>query len=145
VQDLNPSNVIQNLHQIFQTVKLLIEESADPDYVSDLSFEMLKNNFKEPSDHQILTSKNNVDFREISFLSHFDNGQWDRFKGSSDPSHFIFEINVGKRRIRHRTTLEFNFQIDSKSIEDAVIQIQSRSMSDPTLSDNDFKNKMAWI
>ena len=43
MQDLNPSNVIQNLHQIFQTVKLLIEESADPDYVSDLSFEMLKN------------------------------------------------------------------------------------------------------
>jgi len=27
------------------------------------------------------------------------------FKGSSDPSHFIFEINVGKGRIRHRTTL----------------------------------------
>ena len=48
MQDLNPSNVIQNLHQIFQTVKLLIEESADPDYVSDLSFEMLKNDFKEP-------------------------------------------------------------------------------------------------
>ena len=30
-------------------------------------------------------------------------------KGSSDPSHFIFEINVGKRRIRHRTTLKLNF------------------------------------
>ena len=29
-------------------------------------------------------------------------------KGSSDPSHFIFEINVGKSRIRHRTTLNFN-------------------------------------
>ena len=27
-------------------------------------------------------------------------------KGSSDPSHFIFEINVGKRRIRHGTTLK---------------------------------------
>ena len=27
------------------------------------------------------------------------------FKGSSYPSHFIFEINVGKSRIRHRTTL----------------------------------------
>ena len=25
------------------------------------------------------------------------------FKGSSDPSHFIFEIKVGKSRIRHRT------------------------------------------
>ena len=26
-----------------------------------------------------------------------------------------------------------------------VIQIQSRSMSDPTLSDIDFKNRMAWV
>ena len=28
------------------------------------------------------------------------------FKGNSDPSHFICEINVEKRQIRHRTTLE---------------------------------------
>ena len=27
-------------------------------------------------------------------------------KGSSDPSHFIFKINVGKFRIRHRTPLK---------------------------------------
>ena len=32
-----------------------------------------------------------------------------------------------------------------KSIEDDVIQIQSRSMSDPSLSGMDFKNKMAWV
>ena len=30
-------------------------------------------------------------------------------KGSPDTSHFIFEINVGKSRIRHRTTLKLNF------------------------------------
>ena len=30
------------------------------------------------------------------------------FKGSPDPSHFIFEINVGKRRIRRRPTLNLN-------------------------------------
>ena len=30
-----------------------------------------------------------------------------RIKGSSDTIHFIFEINVGKSRIRHRTTLDF--------------------------------------
>ena len=30
------------------------------------------------------------------------------FKGSSDPSHFIFEINVGRRRIRYRATLNLN-------------------------------------
>ena len=37
------------------------------------------------------------------------------------------------------------FQIDLKSTEEYVNQIQSRSMSDPTLSDIDFKNKMAWV
>ena len=57
------------------------------------------------------------------------------FKDSSDQSHLIFEINVGKKRIRHRTTLKLNFEIDSKSIEDGVIEIQSLSMSDPLLSD----------
>ena len=31
------------------------------------------------------------------------------FKGSSDQGHFIFEIYVGKRRIRHRTILKLNF------------------------------------
>ena len=30
------------------------------------------------------------------------------FKGSPYPSHFIFEINVGKRQIRHTTTLTLN-------------------------------------
>ena len=30
------------------------------------------------------------------------------FKGSSDPSHFIFEINVRNSRIRHRTTFKLN-------------------------------------
>ena len=29
-------------------------------------------------------------------------------KDSPDPSHFIFEIHVGKRRIRHRTNLNLN-------------------------------------
>ena len=30
------------------------------------------------------------------------------FNGSSDQTHFIFEINVGKRRIRHTPTLKLN-------------------------------------
>ena len=38
-----------------------------------------------------------------------------------------------------------HISIDSKSIEYDVIEIQSRSMSDPTFSDIDFKNKMAWV
>ena len=32
----------------------------------------------------------------------------EKFKGSSDPSHFIFEINIGKGRIRHATTPKLN-------------------------------------
>ena len=43
------------------------------------------------------------------------------FKGTSDPSQFIFEINVGKSRIRDRTTLKLKSLTDSKSIEDDVI------------------------
>ena len=38
-----------------------------------------------------------------------------------------------------------HISIDSKSIEYDVIEIQSRSISDPTFSDIDFKNKMAWV
>ena len=34
------------------------------------------------------------------------------FKGTSDPTYF--EINVGKRRIRHRTTLNLNDAIFSR-------------------------------
>ena len=33
-------------------------------------------------------------------------------KGSSDTSHFIFVINIGKQLIRHRTTRKLNFLID---------------------------------
>ena len=35
-----------------------------------------------------------------------------------------------------------NFEMDSKLIEDEIIQFKIRSMSDPTLSDIDLKNKM---
>ena len=59
---------------------------------------------------------------------------WRNVKGGSNPSHFIFEINVGKRRIRHRTTLDFNDQVEYD-----VIEIQSRSMSDPVSPDIDLK------
>ena len=38
------------------------------------------------------------------------------------------------------------FLIDYKSIEDGVILFyKSHSMSDRTLSDIDFKNKVAWV
>ena len=35
----------------------------------------------------------------------FSFSKYGDFKGSSDPSHFIFEINFGMKRIRHWTTL----------------------------------------
>jgi len=41
--------------------------------------------------------------------------------------------------------LKDKFQDRSKSIEDDGIQIQNRSLSDPPLSDIDFKNKMVWV
>ena len=40
--------------------------------------------------------------------SKFFNEEFRNFKGSSDPNHFIFEINVGNSRIRHKTTLNLN-------------------------------------
>ena len=35
--------------------------------------------------------------------------------------------------------------IDFDYIQKFVIKLQSRSMPNPALSDNDFKNKMAWV
>ena len=35
-------------------------------------------------------------------------------KDSSDPSHFIFEINLGNRRIRHATALKLNEEFISR-------------------------------
>ena len=65
------------------------------------------------------------------------------FKGSSDQSHFIFEIDVGKSRIRHRTTLKLKDE-DRLKIISRQRHLNSESfLSGPTLSDIDFKNKMA--
>ena len=74
-------------------------------------------------------------------------------QGSSDPSHFIFEIHFKNRWmirpwIRHRTTLKLNdefldrFKIDWRLKFRVVLMFY---MSDPTLSDIDFKNKMASV
>ena len=67
------------------------------------------------------------------------------FKGSLDQIHFNFEVNVGKSRIRHRTILNFEWHNLKSILKIHFIQIRSRSMSDPTFSDIDFKNKMAWV
>ena len=43
-------------------------------------------------------------FRDMWALKITPNAE--KLKGSADPSHFIFEINIGKSRIRHVTTLK---------------------------------------
>ena len=67
-----------------------------------------------------------------------------QFKGSPDQSHFIFEINVGKSRIRHITTLNLNdiSSIDFASIQKFIILFQSRCLSDPTPT---LISKIKWL
>ena len=88
-------------------------------------------------------------FKSFSLKNSFKNStvitEETQIKGSSDSSHFIVEINVGKSRIRHRMTLNLNDAILNSFWIDLKIQFQNRSMSDPTLSDVDCKNKMAWV
>ena len=56
----------------------------------------------------------------------------------------IFEVNVGKRWIRHRTILNLNDAIFNRfGIDLEIYHSTCRSISDPTLSVIDFKNKMA--
>ena len=56
-------------------------------------------------------------------------------------------MNVGKSRIRHRTTLNLNDLTLNRFCVDLEIEFLSRStgMLDPTLLDNDFKNKLALV
>ena len=58
---------------------------------------------------------------------------------SQEPSHLIFEINVGKRRIRHRSEFFLN------DVNYNRFSIDDPSMADPPLSDIDFKNKLACL
>ena len=52
-----------------------------------------------------------VQFPILSLFTLARNKVWIRpIKGSSDSSHFNFEINVGKRRIRLRTTLNLKWR-----------------------------------
>ena len=57
-----------------------------------------------------------------------------RFKGSSDQTHFYLESTVGKSRIRHRTTMDFEKKLITASS-------QNRIRPFPTL----IKNEMAWV
>ena len=68
-------------------------------YQSD-NHDLLENNFQKMSPRAGIHGPKPV---------HTKPGQdHEELKGSSDPSHFIFDINVGKRRIRHITNLKLN-------------------------------------
>jgi len=62
--------------------------------------------------------------------------------GGSDPSHFIFECQC-----REETDPTYDSEIEILHYAEFLdrLNIQTRSMSDPTLSDIGFKNKIAWV
>ena len=70
-------------------------------------------------------------------------------KSSPYPSHFIFEINVGERRIRHRKTLNFEWPHLQSIMEDHLIQIRRRSLSEVPPSRNRLLptliSKIKWL
>ena len=64
------------------------------------------------------------------------------YKGGPYPSHFLFEINVG----RSGSDIEqFSPSIDFESIWQFIIQYLTRFMSDPLLSDIYLNDRMAWV
>ena len=69
--------------------------------------------------------------------------QW-LFKGSSDTSHYIFEINFGKSRIRNRTTLNLNDVVFNRFWVDPEFLDQKFIILFQTLY-IDFKNKRNWV
>ena len=77
----------------------------------------------------------------ISSMSFLERGL--KFKGTNQ-RHFIFEINVGKSRIRHRTTLNLNLQPILVDLEIHHSVTESLYVGSP-VSEIDFKNKMAWV
>ena len=64
------------------------------------------------------------------------------YKNKGSPGHFTVEINVGKRRIRHTTTLALNHQFLDRLKIDRKSKFRLVFMSDPSPSDVSFKNKM---
>ena len=51
------------------------------------------------------------------FLENFQPEIDRAFKDSLDPNHFVFEINVGKRRIRDTTTLKLNLRSSQNQLK----------------------------
>ena len=65
-------------------------------------------------------------------------------KGSSDQSHFIFEINFVKGRIRHKTTMNLNDIIFNRFIVDIEIHhLESFYVGSDSTSGIDLKIK--WL
>ena len=74
-------------------------------------------------------------FHEVLQYVHVRSTGPGRFKGSSDQNHFIFELNVGKSRIRHRTTMNYEL-LDRLKIRVVLCRIRLF----PT-----FNSKIKWF
>ena len=68
-------------------------------------------------------------------------------KGSSDSNHFIFEINVGKKRIRYNNDSEIKFELIVRL--EVYWRCRHRKLESvyvgSVFSDIDFLNLMAWV
>ena len=67
------------------------------------------------------------------------------FYGSKSPNPYGLDHNKPNLNLEKRLPYHIEDSPDLKSIEYDAIEIQSRSMSDPTPSDNDFSNQMALV
>ena len=76
------------------------EDESDSD-LDEMSPEKLNAKMAKAKDKLRMVFKIKLDYWLKCYFQRF-------FKGTLDPSHFIFEINVGKRRIRNRKTLNLN-------------------------------------
>ena len=100
------------ISKLDEQIKKLNDSIAAAEFQSIVSTLTFKNQTENniPFGATQLFYKGNVKCKSDSPITRTENVKL-IFKGSSDPSHFIFEINVGKIRIRQKTT------------EDGVVQI----------------------
>ena len=85
----------------------------------------------------------NFNFFSKPFLGLSNIHQLEILRGSSDLGHFIFEINVGKSRIRHITALNLNLQSISSRSKNSSFNLRvvvCRILLFPT-----FISKIIWL
>ena len=136
-------NVLSKLGHFKNSISRLSTMELDFEYSCSLS------TLSEPRKSLVSANYDSWTIRFCSyqhlFMGHIP-GLW--FECSSDPSHFISDINVGKSRIRHWTTLELNDEFpDRLKIQTSNSESFFVGWSDPdrNVSNIDFENKMDWV